>query len=160
MSTVNKFDANTLTTVLDDTAVAGNGSLTTLAAGSAAITGTAIDNTPATRGDLWMDVEFTLFYGTNPVAGETVSLYLLPSYDGTNFEDGTAGATPVTVGSHFVGSVPLRAVTTVQRLALRGIPIPPTKFNLQFVNNSAAAALAAQNSGSRVKVMTMRTQSV
>jgi hypothetical protein len=150
------FQPNSVATLLDDTGAAGNASLTTLAAGSAVITTSpGIDNT--SRLDYWADFELTIYFGSAPTAGQTVDLYLLESADGTNYADGTAGSSPVTVQTHFVGSFPVRAVTTIQRVSLRGVPLPPLKTNVQLVNNTSQA-FAAQSTGSRLKVVTYREQ--
>jgi len=150
------LDPNSLATLLDDTGTAGNNSLTSLAAGSAALTSSpGIDNT--SRLDFWADFELVIYFGSAPTAGQTVDLYLLPAMDGSNYADGTAGSSPVTAQVHFIGSFAVRAITTVQRLVLRGIPLPPTKMNVQLVNNTSQA-FAGQSTGSRLKVLTYREQ--
>jgi hypothetical protein len=150
------LQTNSVATLLDDTAAAGNASLTSLAAASAVITTSpGVDNT--SRLDFWADLELTIYFASAPTAGTTVDLYLLESADGTNYADGTAGSSPVTVTSHLIGSFPVRAVTTIQRVSLRGVPLPPLKFNIQLLNNTNQA-FAAQNTGSRLKVVTYREQ--
>lgn len=138
-------------TLASDTGVIGGGSLTTLASTSGIITPLAYDNTAGSG--LWGDLELFATFQTAPGAGGTVDAYLLESLDGVNFADGGSGANPVTNQSHYIGSFPLRAVTTAQRVNLRGVPLPPTKFNLQLVNSSGGASFAKQSTGQTIKFL-------
>jgi hypothetical protein len=151
------LQTGTLTTLLDDTGTSGNASLTTLATGSAAIPSSAFNNTPGTLGAFWGDFELTVFYGSAPTVGNTCDLYILESVDATNYGDGTAGSSPVASSNHYVGSFVLRAVTTVQRINLRNVPLPATNFKVQLVNNGGQS-LAAQNTGSRLKLLPVYEQ--
>ena len=54
-------------------------------ADTASHTGDAIDN--ATNKDLYLSVEALYQYATAPTAAKTVALYLLYSFDGTNYEE-------------------------------------------------------------------------
>lgn len=145
--------------VIDDSAVAGANSLTSLAAGSAALTGTtnfngtpgakptSIDNTVYDA--FFLDLQVKLFFAVAPTAGKTFDVYILYSLDGTTYGGGTSGATPTTVNQHYVGSVSLVNATTQPVTTISGVPIKPYKFQLQLVNNGDQA-LAAQTTGSSV----------
>ncbi len=105
--------------------------------------------------------ELNVTFGTNPTAGNTVDLYLIPAPDGTNYDDavtGASGAAPITT---YVGGFPVRAVTTAQKvplgLGLTLINLPPTKFKAFLLNKSGQAFPA---SGSTLKLVPYRYQSV
>lgn len=105
--------------------------------------------------------ELNVTFGTNPTAGNTVDLYLIPAPDGTNYDDavtGASGAAPITT---YVGGFPVRAVTTAQKvplgLGLTLINLPPTKFKAFLLNKSGQAFPA---SGSTLKMVPYRYQSV
>lgn len=111
-----------------------------LANGSAAV-GTDIDNT--TNLDLWADFQLDVTFGTNPTAGSSVDLYLVPSIDGTNFADSA-----VLPPTYQVGSFILRAVTTAQKVAVTGVRLTPGHWKTAIINNSGQSFPA---SGSTVK---------
>lgn len=98
----------------------------------------AIDNTVQLC--FWMDLELQVTYGTGPTVNLPVEIYLLPSLDGTNYPDGGGAVAPAT--NLYVGSFILAAVTTAQRLAVTGIPVPPSKFKL-VARNGADQTMAA-----------------
>lgn len=125
--------ANVLSTELDS-----------LANGSATAAGTAYDNT--TNLDLWADFVLDVTFASNPTAGSTIDLYLIPSVDGTNYADSA-----VLPASYLVGSFVLRAVSTAQKVALLRVPLLPGKAKFAAVNNSGQAFPA---SGSTVKLRT------
>jgi hypothetical protein len=105
--------------------------------------------------------ELNVTFGTNPTAGNTVDLYLIPAPDGTNYDDNTAGASGAAPITTYVGGFPLRAVTTAQKvplsLGLTLINLPPTKFKAFLLNKSGQAFPA---SGSTLKMVPYRYQSV
>jgi hypothetical protein len=151
-----KYDVGTLSTLIDQTGAAPN-TLASLAASAGAITANPVDNTPATRGDFWADFELNITYAVAPTANKTIDFYLMESADGTNYADGSGGASPVTTAAHFIGSVPVRAVATGQRITLRGVPLPPTKFNIMVVN-SGDQALATSATAQTLKILPYREQ--
>jgi hypothetical protein len=168
-----RFDAASNWVAIDDSATAGNNSFTSLANGSAVLSGTSnfngsakpssIDNTPgSTRGsDLWADLFMSVVLSTTSglATNPTLDVYLLPQEDGTNYPDGTAGASPTTVQGCYVGSFAVRSTTSQQFPApLKGVPLPPVKCQLQVVNNTGVA-LGGQNAGTALKVTTYRPQS-
>jgi hypothetical protein len=129
-------------------------------ANAAAALGPEFDNAAG----LWIDATFQLeaTFGSAPTANSTIDLYIIPSYDGTNFTNavtGVAGSAPV---SSYVGGFPLSAVTTIQRIPLAvglmgPIRLPPLKFKGFVVNKSGVGFPA---SGSTVKMILSRYQSV
>jgi hypothetical protein len=121
-----------------------------LANNARAISG-AIDNTVEL--DFW-DVELVVTYGTAPSTGGTVELYLVESVDGTNYGDGDDAVAPPATA--LVGVFPLRAVTTAQRIMLRGVMVPPLNFKY-VVTNKAGQAMAA--SGNTLKRLPYKVQS-
>ncbi|HEX5444051.1 MAG TPA: hypothetical protein VFW87_09495 [Pirellulales bacterium] len=143
------------TDLMDDSGVAGASSLTSLAAGGAAISA-AQDNTPAS-GDAALSGTFQLAFQLSTVSGiaanPTIDLNLLYSFDGgATYDDGTAGASPVTVSAHYVGSFPVRSTTAMQYVSLRGVPLEYLKYKAQLINN-AGVALAAQSSGQKLSLV-------
>jgi hypothetical protein len=142
----------TLDTILDT-------GLNSLASGSAALTA-AIDNSSAggnTPQSLWDELELVVTYGSAPAAGKYVDIYRIQALDSTpNYADGSSGASPVVNPAHYVGSFPLRAVTTAQRITIT-VPLRPSAtFKYQLVN-SAGQAMAA--SGNTLKRRPYRLQS-
>lgn len=138
MATI-KWDADTITTHMNDTELGG------LADDTNAISG-AIDNTTALR--LFEDLEFYMAdNGTNaPTAGGVIEVYLLASVDGTNYPDGGVGVDPA--ANTFVGVFNTRTVSDNQRMVLRGISLPPLKYKYVIINKSG---MAMNSTGSTLK---------
>jgi len=112
--------------------------LNALANGSATAASSAIDNTSAL--DLFMDLTLTVAtQGGSRSTGATVSVYLVPALDGTNYDDVT------TTTAELVAVFPLDAATTARQATRRDVPIPPGLFKL-FALNSTGQALAASGS--------------
>ena len=103
--------------------------------------------------------ELNVTFGSAPTAGNTVDLYLIPAPDGTNYDDAVTGASGQAPAPCYVGSFPLRAVTTAQKvplgLGLALVNLPPTKFKA-FVLNKSGQAFPA--SGSTLKLVPYRHQ--
>ncbi len=148
MATSLKLETASLVTVLDT-------ALNSLANGSKAL-GIEYDNSS----NLWpwaaLFISDTTF-GSNPTAGNLLNLYMLKAPDGTNYTDDQS------VSNDYMGGIPLRAVTTQQRLQLCPafqlgfFALPPCKFKISLLNNSGVAFPA---SGSTVKMLLARFQSV
>lgn len=128
--------------------------LNSLASTQAALS-SALDN--STDLAFWEDLMLTATFGVAPTANSVLTLYLVPSLDGTNYGDATSGASPVTSPATYVGVFPLRAVTTIQRVPLRGVQLPPGLYKYQLVNGSGQAFPA---SGSTLQYRRYRTQVV
>lgn len=129
-------------------------------ANNAAALGAEYDN--ATNLYMYGLFELNVTFGSNPTAGNTVDLYIIPAPDGTNYDDNTAGASGVAPSTCYVGGFPLQAKTTAHKvplgLGLRGmVPIPPTKFKAFIINKSG---VAFPSSGSTLKMVPYRLQSV
>jgi len=115
---------NVLATELD--ALANNGR-------SAA--GAEIDN--GTNKDVYGQLELRVTFGTAPVAGGFVEIYMVNALDGTNYEDGSNSVDP---GTHkLVDRIPVRAVTTAQRLKGRLLPLLPAKTRFLLLNSAGQA---------------------
>lgn len=110
------------------------------------VTGTnpAYDNGDSGNKYFWGDFELQVTYGSAPTAFKTIDLYIVPlsSDGGTTYEDASATGLP---WSLYVGSWTIFAVTTLQRLLLRDIPLPPGKFLVALLNGSDVAMAATLN---------------
>jgi hypothetical protein len=115
--------------------------LNTLTTGSYSAVGPAYDN--RTNLNMWADFELVVTYGTNPTANSTCDLYLVPAVDNTNYADGGGSVAPSI--NYYVGSFSLRAVTTAQRIAIRGAVIPPDQFKAVLLNNAGQSTAASSN---------------
>lgn len=128
-------------------------------ANNAGALGVEYDN--ATNQYLFGLFELSVTFGSNPTAGNTVDLYLIPAPDGTNYDDNTTGASGAAPATCYAGGFPLRAVTTAQKVPLglgqQGqIPLPPVKFKAFLLNKSGVAFPA---SGSTLKMVPSMYQS-
>lgn len=140
MSTL-KWSAGTIQTLLTT-------ELNSLTDGSISSASAAYDNTSGLY--MFADFQVDVTFGSNPTAGSPLTLYLLPSLDGTNYEKtGVSGAV--------VAGWQLEATTSQQLLVARGIVLPPTKFKVQLKNNSG---VTTPSSGSTVKMLPYYYQSV
>jgi hypothetical protein len=130
---------------VDAAVPSGAGSPLNALANSAYALGSAIDNTPATLGAFYGDLEVVLSSSVSAGTGTPyIGVYLLPSLDGTNYPTppgGSAGATPA---SYFVGSILANASTGFTVGHLRGIVLPPFNFKI-LIQNVLGVALPATN---------------
>jgi hypothetical protein len=129
-------------------------------ANAAGALGAEYDN--ATNLYMFGTFELNVTFGTNPTAGSTVDLYLIPAPDGTNYDDAVTGAAGSAPNTSYVGGFPLRAVTSAQKVPLGvgiagPVQLPPTKFKVFALNKSGQAFPA---SGSTIKMVPYRYQSV
>jgi len=88
----------------------------------------------------WLELNAT--FGTSPSdANPTVDVYMATAPDGTNYETAplTGGAQQ---GHMFLGSFPIRKVTSAQRVVIGPFAIPPTKFKL-YLDNQTGQAMAS-----------------
>jgi hypothetical protein len=74
--------------------------------------------------------------------GSVVEVYFVVAHDDTNYEDGDSSITPAKAPDFIV---PLRNVSTQQKVVVRGIPLPPFKFKPLFVNTSGVALTNTDN---------------
>ena len=121
--------------------------LNALANAGRSAAGTEVDN--GTNLDMYGVLELQVTFGTAPSAGGYVEIYMVTAPDGTNYEDGSNTVDP---GTHkLVDRIPVRAVTTAQRLSGRLIPLLPEKMKFLLYNGSGQAFPA---SGSTLKLYT------
>ena len=121
--------------------------LNSLAATSGKAISSAIDNSDiATGGYLFDDLVLEVTFGTAPTAGTVVEVYIIPAVDGTNYADGSSSILPQ--AALFVGGFVVRNVNTAQKLALRGVPLPPGLFKY-LIQNTTNQAFPA--SGSKLR---------
>jgi hypothetical protein len=120
------------------TAIAGADVAPTLKnlANAALKIGNEIDNATTAR-NMYADFDLKCKFGTAPSAGGYVALYLVQAVDGTNYADGSDAITPAATA--LVGTFPVRAVTDAQRVSLRHVLLPATKFKPLVVNLSGQA---------------------
>ena len=110
--------------------------LNALANGALSAASTAIDNT--TNLDLYHDLTLVVAaQGSARSAGATVSVYLTPALDGTNYDDVNATT------AELVAVFPLDAATTARQATRRDVPIPPGLFKYFVVNNTGQAFAAS-----------------
>jgi hypothetical protein len=87
--------------------------------------------------DMFGVLELAVTFGTAPSAGGYVEIYMVTAPDGTNYEDGSDTVDP---GTHkLIDRIPVRAVTTAQRLSGRLIPLLPEKTKFLLYNGSGQA---------------------
>jgi hypothetical protein len=116
--------------------------LNALASSTGKAISSAIDN--SSNGDLFDDLQLTVTFASAPTAGTVVELYLLPSIDGgTDYADGSTSV--LAQSSLFVGGFAVRAVTTIQKMILRGVALPPGLFKY-LVQNTTNQAFPATGS--------------
>lgn len=124
----------------------------TLSGLSGSGSGAIFDNT--TLADLFGNFELAVTFGAAPTAGSSLDLYFTPSLDGTNYADLTGN--PPTETTQLVGSFPVGAVTSAQRIAFTGWSIPGAiKGKFALYNNGTGQALAATGN-----TLTLKTYSI
>lgn len=124
--------ATTLTTELNSLA---NGSTTALSA--------EIDNTT----NLYKYMDLELYVASAAFTGTSyVSLYVVPTLDGTNYPDWDAGASPgLGNNNYWVGDLFLKAATGAERHVLRGVLVPTGKFKTAAKNAGGVAMASSGN---------------
>ena len=109
--------------------------LNSLANNGRSAAGAEIDN--GANKDMYGQLELQVTFGTAPSVGGFVEIYMVNALDGTNYEDGSNTVDP---GTHkLVDRIPVRAVTTAQRLTGRMIPLEPAKTKFLLLNGSGQA---------------------
>jgi hypothetical protein len=91
----------------------------------------SVDNTQIRDRECCIEVVFT--FGVAPTPFKPLEIYLIYSMDGTNFEDGSDSVDPT---CQMAGSVPVRAVTSAQRVTIKGVPLRPFKFKVMLKNKT------------------------
>lgn len=109
--------------------------LNSLADGSRTAAGTEVDN--STNKDVFGRLALSVTFDTAPSAGGYVEIYAVNALDGTNYEDGSNSVDP---GTHkLLDRIPLRSVTTEQRLTGRRFEFDPSKTKFLLYNGSGQA---------------------
>ena len=116
--------------------------LNSLAATTGKAISSAVDN--SANLDLFDDLELTVTFAVAPVVGTVIEVYLITSLDGgSTYADGDTSVLPQ--ASLFVGGFAVRAVTSAQRMHIRGVALPPGPFKY-LVQNTTAQAFPASGS--------------
>jgi len=115
--------------------------LDALAATTGKAISAAIDN--STNLDLFDDLELTVDFASAPTAGTVIEVYLLPAVDGTNYPDGSTTVLPQ--AGLLVAGFAVRNDTAAQRMAVRGVSLPPGSFKY-LVQNTTNQAFPATGS--------------
>jgi len=109
--------------------------LNALASAGRSAAGAEVDN--GANLDMFGVLELAVTFGTAPVAGGFIEIYMVTAPDGTNYEDGSDSVDP---GTHkLIDRIPVRAVTTAQRLTGRLVPLLPEKTKFLLYNGSGQA---------------------
>lgn len=114
--------------------------LNSLGNGSYSSAGTAFDNT--SNSDQYAAADISL-NTVNPTAGAYLTLFLLQSLDGTNYEDAPSSTNP---GTHMiVATVTATTGSATKRIMTPWFRIPPGKFKFVLYNGLGAALNASSN---------------
>lgn len=119
--------------------------------GTYSAVGTELDN--ATNRDRYGAAELNVTFGSAPTADMTCELFYVAALDGTNYEDGGSTVRPNPMNS--LGTFPVRAVTTAQRILLPLFQLPPLKVKFVLLNATDQNFPA---SGSTVAVYTFNRE--
>lgn len=98
-------------------------------------------------GYLECDLELVVTFGSSPTASTGFSVWFLRVIDGTNYEDGGTSVTPSRAPDLVI---PVRAVTTAQRIIVTGY-LPPNTFKVLIKNDGTGQAIAS--SGNTLKII-------
>ena len=120
--------ATVLSTELNAIAAAGN------------TAASAVIDQDASR-DVYAAFELAVTYATGPAAGAFVTLYLLPTLDGTNYPDGDATIDPPP--NLLAATFPIRSVATAQRVVVRDVVLPSSDFKVVCTNEASTAFSAS-----------------
>lgn len=119
----------------------GGTAFNSLADGSGAIS-SEVDNSSDLK--MWGDLEVTQGGAvTSSGLDARIDVYLVPTYDGTNYP--TPGGASTFTGTQYIGTISsvetvgTVAVTSYTNGTLRSILLPPTKFKIGLVNELGAA---------------------
>jgi hypothetical protein len=121
------------------------------------VLGSAITLTDA--GYLLADITLVVGFGAAPTVNTSVSVWLLRETDGTNYEDGAAGATGVTTLPARAPDVvfPLRAATGAHtQRVVRQIVLPPGTFKALLLNDGTGQAFAGSGNTLKLKASTFQ----
>lgn len=115
--------------------------LNNLANGAYSAASAAIDNTSNLYQYIWFEVVLASLTAVVPAS---VSVYLVPSLDDTNYADGGGSVAPSAI--NFVCSlVPTTGASAKRMVTSQAYECPPLKFKLVLLNNCGNAFAAANN---------------
>jgi hypothetical protein len=130
--------------------------LSGLGAGSSRLCTPEYDNSNSSNLWFWGDFLINVQFGTAPTAGRTIELYIIPALDGTTYADGSATYLPPNL---LVGAFVVVNTTNMQRIVLRGVPLPPAKFKALVRNNTNVAFTSTPEETQMLNMLPYRTQS-
>ncbi len=108
----------------------------------------------ASGGYILAEIELVVTYGTNPTANTGISVWFCRAIDGTNYENGFDAAVTPARSPDIV--IPVRAVTTAQRITRRCL-LPPGTFIPLLKNDGTGQSMAA--SANTLKILPLTFQS-
>lgn len=116
--------------------------LNTLTTGSFSAAGSAYDNT--SNLDRWGWVEFVGGGSITPTAGAYLSVYFVPSLDGSNYAD---AASSTQVGSHqLVAMFSVKTgAHTVREMSVQPFALPPCKGKFVLKNGTGVSLTSSGN---------------
>lgn len=115
--------------------------LDSLGDGNTAISA-AIDNLT----DLYEYIDLELYLAQiTGIAPPYVSIWILYSLDGTNYEDGSAGTPGTLPVKQPDAIIPIAEANVTSRKIVTNIPIAPLKFKILLQNSTGAAFAASGN---------------
>lgn len=121
--------------------------LNSLANAARSAAGTEIDN--SVNQDQYGILEVLVTFGTAPSAGAYLQIHMVTAPNATNYEDGSDTVDP---GIHTaVATIPVKALTSAQRVVSTMIQLKPGKTKFLLLNQSGQAFPA---SGSTVTLYT------
>lgn len=94
--------------------------------------------------DIYGKLELIVTFAVAPTTGSYVDIYCVSAPDGTNYEDGSSSVAPAI--NKLFDRIPLRAVTTAQRLTTRLGQLDPAKIKFLLYNGSGQAFPASGSS--------------
>jgi hypothetical protein len=117
--------------------------LNSLADGSACTASSAFDNDTATTARFTnaMVEIYIATQGTNRAVGASVSLYVIPTTDGTSYGDATAEC----LENYRVGTYSLDDTATAARYITGRIQLPPVDYKVVLKNDTGQALAASGN---------------
>lgn len=128
------------------TGIAGAGvapTLKNLASGGQKL-GSEIDLTGANDRNIIADFDLQVRFASAPTAGGYVELYAIQDVKGDgSYQDGDDTVVPPLTAR--IGTFPIRAVSTQQRVALRGVIVPATKWKPLIINSASTAFTNTDN---------------
>lgn len=115
--------------------------MNTLADSTRTAPGTALDN--GVNNDQYGKLQLDVTFGTAPSAGGYVNIYAVYAPDGTNYEDGSATVAPA--ATNLVAAIPVRAITTAQKLTTRLFLLEPAPVKFIVENKAGQSTAASAN---------------